>query len=327
MTLRSRNGTLERLLAGAAAGLLAISWAAGARAETGVHPAEAAAIAPATRGAELRFQVVQLAPSSQTEELFKAVERGDAAAVEQWLRSGADVGAGDRDGWTALMHAAFGGHGRIVKVLLNAGADVDAVSNHGETALIVAARQGLLEIVGLLLDHGADVTLRTTGHATAASIAEQEGFAEIAGALKAAETPAGGLENGRPFVLSRTIPEAGSPFEVTISGVYGDAGDIVRVRVKIGTIGLDRSSEDSRIVTRIEMGLCRGDPRGEWDFGPKSQPHPTETWLKTGEPLVVRNVVFDIPKSRAKTLAAAWLCAFVWDDQGFVVVHGRKPLD
>ncbi len=325
MTLRRRNKTLKRSLAGAA--VLAITWAAGASVETGVHPAESAAIAPATRGAERGLQVVQLAPSTQTEELFKAVERGDAAAVEQSLRGGADVRASDRDGWTALMHAVFGGHGTIVKVLVNAGADVDAVSKHGETALIVAARQGLLEIVRLLLDHGADVTPRTTGHATAASIAAQEGFAEIAGALKAAEAPVSGLENGQTFVLSRIIPEAGSPFEVTISGLYEDTGDVVRVRVAIGTIGLDRSSEDSRIVTRIEMGLCRGDPRGEWDFGPKSQPHPTETWLKTGQPLVVRNVVFHIPKSRAETLAAVWLCAFVWDDQGFVVVHGRKPLD
>jgi ankyrin repeat protein len=55
-------------------------------------------------------------------DLLEAAEAGDTARVEQLLEQGADVNAKDKDGYTALMLAAFSGHTETVKTLLDAGA-------------------------------------------------------------------------------------------------------------------------------------------------------------------------------------------------------------
>ena len=53
--------------------------------------------------------------------LFEAVKSGNVDRVRQILDAGADVKAQDQDGFTVLMHAAFGGHLDVVRVLLAAG--------------------------------------------------------------------------------------------------------------------------------------------------------------------------------------------------------------
>jgi ankyrin repeat/SOCS box protein 6 len=52
------------------------------------------------------------------------------------LEAGADVNAKDKEGKTALMHAAGGQADReLITLLLDSGADVSAKYNEGETAL------------------------------------------------------------------------------------------------------------------------------------------------------------------------------------------------
>ena len=82
---------------------------------------------------------------------------GNAAAIPELLKQGADINGSDVLGFTALMHAAENGRTEAVQVLLGHGADVNAVDNLGSTAVTVAAEAGHLDIVRLLLEHGADV--------------------------------------------------------------------------------------------------------------------------------------------------------------------------
>lgn len=63
----------------------------------------------------------------------------------------------DASGYTALHHAAIGGHADVVQVLLDSGADINARGSGGETPLLLAAAKGNLEVVELLVKNGADV--------------------------------------------------------------------------------------------------------------------------------------------------------------------------
>jgi len=82
---------------------------------------------------------------------------GNAAAIPELLKQGADINGSDVLGFTALMHAAENGRTEAVQVLLDHGADVNAADNMGCTTVTVAAEAGHLDIVRLLLEHGADV--------------------------------------------------------------------------------------------------------------------------------------------------------------------------
>jgi ankyrin repeat protein len=64
------------------------------------------------------------------------------------------VNARDRDGNTALMFAAFGGHAAIVHLLLERGADVDAEARDGWTAVGAARSRFHHNIVDMLQKAG-----------------------------------------------------------------------------------------------------------------------------------------------------------------------------
>ena len=60
----------------------------------------------------------------------------------------------DKDGWTAMMLAAHGGHTETVEALINAGADVNAETPRGGAARRFAASKGFIEIVEMLKKAG-----------------------------------------------------------------------------------------------------------------------------------------------------------------------------
>jgi ankyrin repeat protein len=72
------------------------------------------------------------------------------AIVKLLLDHGANVHARDRNGWTALMHAARNGNGEAVKLLLARGAEIEAKDREGQTAATIAGQEGRGEIVALL---------------------------------------------------------------------------------------------------------------------------------------------------------------------------------
>ena len=88
--------------------------------------------------------------------LLAAAKRGDHEAVGALIAQGADVGAAQPDGTTALHWAAHRGDLESVRALLDAGADVAATSRYGIAPLWLAAEDGHASVVAALLEAGAD---------------------------------------------------------------------------------------------------------------------------------------------------------------------------
>ncbi|KAJ0070642.1 hypothetical protein NL108_017142 [Boleophthalmus pectinirostris] len=75
------------------------------------------------------------------------------------IRKGVRVNGRQKNGTTALMHAAEKNFLTTVAILLEAGAYVNAQTLGGETALMKACKRGNLDVVRLLLEYGADCNI------------------------------------------------------------------------------------------------------------------------------------------------------------------------
>ena len=93
------------------------------------------------------------------EALIDAAHEGDAQAVRDLLRRGADVEARDSFGRTALLWAAIKGHTDVINIFLEINADVNAKGENDKTALIHASARGQTDIIRALLLGGADVNM------------------------------------------------------------------------------------------------------------------------------------------------------------------------
>lgn len=92
-----------------------------------------------------------------------AARVGDAAEVRALIAAGADVGAAEPDGTTALLWAAYQSDLEIVEALLAAGADPNAANDFGVTPLLQASRYGDAAVIEALLAAGADVAATHAG--------------------------------------------------------------------------------------------------------------------------------------------------------------------
>jgi len=63
----------------------------------------------------------QAAAGSLNDQLIQAAKSGDKAVVQQLLAKGANIEAKDKDGFTALIWAAYGDHPDTVTLLLEKG--------------------------------------------------------------------------------------------------------------------------------------------------------------------------------------------------------------
>jgi ankyrin repeat protein len=88
--------------------------------------------------------------------LLWAAYWNDDAAVDALLAAGANVNTSNREGFTPLSQACTNGNARMVAALLKAGADANAFQAEGQTVLMTAARAGSAEVVKALLEHGAE---------------------------------------------------------------------------------------------------------------------------------------------------------------------------
>ena len=61
-----------------------------------------------------------------------------------------EVDARDKDGWTALIWAAWKGHLDIVKYLAEQGADLSVKDNKGDTASMIARKNNYKEVADYL---------------------------------------------------------------------------------------------------------------------------------------------------------------------------------
>jgi hypothetical protein len=88
------------------------------------------------------------------EAFYDAVKAGDASAVREAIRHGANVNTLDANGDTALGNA---GNAATAAVLLEAGANIEGRGRDGTTPIMVAAGQGRADVVRLLISKNANV--------------------------------------------------------------------------------------------------------------------------------------------------------------------------
>uniref|UniRef100_A0A3Q3FG35 Uncharacterized protein n=1 Tax=Labrus bergylta TaxID=56723 RepID=A0A3Q3FG35_9LABR len=75
------------------------------------------------------------------------------------IKKGVKVNGRQKNGTTALMHAAEKNFLTTVAILLEAGSYVNAQNVGGETALMKACKRGNADVVRLLLEYGADCNI------------------------------------------------------------------------------------------------------------------------------------------------------------------------
>jgi ankyrin repeat protein len=122
---------------------------------------------------------VSLSASQSTTPVADAAMRGDAAAVQALIKSGADVKAGQGDGMTALHWTALNGDAATSGLLLTAGAPVDAVTRLGNyTPLHLASSRGHAAVVARLLESGSTATAVTDTGVQPLHLAAQAGSVE-----------------------------------------------------------------------------------------------------------------------------------------------------
>ena len=82
--------------------------------------------------------------------LHHAAATGSVKAIRRLLEEGLDPNSPDKDGWTALHWAARGGKIANAKILLEAGADLMAKAADGWTSFTVAAYHGRVSLMEIL---------------------------------------------------------------------------------------------------------------------------------------------------------------------------------
>lgn len=85
------------------------------------------------------------------QDLLRAAERGDAAAVRAALAAGADPAVRDGRGRTPLLAAASGDHVEAAKALVEAGADPDAQDDTRDSAWLVTGVTGSVQMARVLI--------------------------------------------------------------------------------------------------------------------------------------------------------------------------------
>src|SRR5262250_2512137 len=103
-----------------------------------------------------------LAAAPSATPVADAAMRGERDAVRALLKQGADAGAAQGDGMTALHWAAERGDAELAEMLVYAGANVAAVTRIGQyTPLHLASKAASAAVVDTLVKAGASVSAKT----------------------------------------------------------------------------------------------------------------------------------------------------------------------
>ena len=115
--------------------------------------------------------------------LWTAAEQGDLAAADAALRHVADIDLRNRNGWSALIIAAFNGQVEVVRRLLSGGADPDGANYKGTTVLMYALSryEQTREVAGFDLVAGTARRLEAVDHTgrTVRDWIAEKGFPEL----------------------------------------------------------------------------------------------------------------------------------------------------
>ncbi|KAM4683604.1 M-phase phosphoprotein 8 isoform 1-T1 [Amazona ochrocephala] len=113
--------------------------------------------------------------------LRDAVKSGDYMTVKMALSSNEEYNLDQEDpsGMTLVMLAAAGGHDDLLRILIRKGAKVNGRQKNGTTALIHAAEKNFLTTVAILLEAGAFVNVKQSSGETALMKACKRGNSDI----------------------------------------------------------------------------------------------------------------------------------------------------
>lgn len=125
-----------------------------------------------------------LSKKELNKKLFIESRRGHLDNIQNLIKTGADVNAKSKSGWTSLMWASRFGHLNIAKILINIGANVNITDNDGRTALIHSSSNGYINIVQLLLDADADINIKDECGQSALTYALYYGHTDIYNLIK-----------------------------------------------------------------------------------------------------------------------------------------------
>ncbi|KAL2081107.1 hypothetical protein ACEWY4_022960 [Coilia grayii] len=114
-------------------------------------------------------------------ELREAVKSGDYLAVKLAIASNVDYNLDQEDssGMSLMMLSAAGGHDDILRLLIKKGVKVNGRQKNGSTALMHAAEKNFLTTVAILLEAGCHVNTQTLGGETALMKACKRGNADV----------------------------------------------------------------------------------------------------------------------------------------------------
>ena len=119
--------------------------------------------------------------------IHMAAAKGDAAAVQAFIRRGANVNSpGPLHQSTPLHWAAGAGKVNTMEVLISLGADVDALSDSNATPLHQAVLRNRPEAVKLLIRGNADLNSQNKSGHTPLDYATANGWADLADLLQTA---------------------------------------------------------------------------------------------------------------------------------------------
>jgi hypothetical protein len=122
----------------------------------------------------------------RAQDIPAAATAGDDDAVRRLLDLGLPVNALDRQGCSALLRAAGGGHRAVVELLLQRGADPGLAAQSGATPLSAAVSMRHLDIVDRLVAAGVSLEQRLPGDLTVLMVASALGLPDLAQRLLAA---------------------------------------------------------------------------------------------------------------------------------------------
>lgn len=117
--------------------------------------------------------------AEMNEQLFQAVERGEADTVRNLIRDGVNLNAQDSEGRTGIMIATHNNDVETAKILLEAGADVNIQNDMKDNPFLYAGAEGYLAILKLTIDAGADPTITNRYGGTALIPAAEHGYIDV----------------------------------------------------------------------------------------------------------------------------------------------------
>jgi ankyrin repeat protein len=212
------------------------------------HPEIVAFLKPLSSPKDVEYLEAQAKePDRRADELFKEVEGGDLAAVDDLLKSGVVVDVKDPYGRTPLRVAADRAQAAIAERLLAAGADVNAPDEiEGKTPFLAAIgrNEAARNMMRLLARHDADIRATDRYGRSALALADRDlgRNDEDSAELRALLTELGLLSAGAE--------------QLAAAAAKGDL-DTVRRLTEAGT-PLDSADEQER--TPLYMAVSRRQP-------------------------------------------------------------------